>query len=117
VVSTTDLGQRAETAACGYLEGQGYKIIARNWRNRWCELDIVAEKAGVVHIVEVKYRSNLDYGTGLEYIGHDKLKRLTRAASMFMTSHGRGRPYQIDVIAISGELNQPAIMLAENITA
>lgn len=91
--------------------------MTRNWRNRWCELDIVAELTGVVHIVEVKYRSNLDYGTGLEYISRDKLRRLTRAASMFMTTRGHGRPYQIDVVAVTGEINQPTIILAENITA
>lgn len=116
-MDTTDLGRQAEDQVCQHLKAAGYQILARNWRNRYCEIDIVAAKAQVVHIIEVKYRSNPDYGSGFEYITADKLNRLSRAASAFMTTRRTSQPYQIDVAAVSGELAKPAIELMENVTA
>lgn len=87
-MSTTSAGRTAETDAAHYLEQQGYRILDRNWRNRWCELDIVAQRAGVVHFVEVKYRANTSYGLPAEYINRDKITRLTRAA----VAYNRHRP-------------------------
>lgn len=92
-MASTDLGNRAETLAARYLEARDFKILERNHRTRWSELDILAEKDGVIHVVEVKYRSNPNYGSGFDYITADKLKRLTRAASALMSRHDK--PYQI----------------------
>lgn len=113
---STELDSRAESLAASYLEELGYKIHARNYRTHYSEIDIVAEREKVIHIIEVKYRSNLDYGDGLEYISADKLKRLSRAAIMLMTNKP-DRAYQIDVVAVSGLLECPEICLTENITA
>ncbi len=116
-MATTDVGRSAETVASDYLKSAGFKIVARNWRNRWCELDIVATKAGVIHFVEVKYRSNLDFGSGFEYITADKLERLARATSAYVASRRIKRSYQIDVVAVSGSIDQPVVELLENVTA
>lgn len=105
------VGQRAETLAAAYLEERGFQIIDRNWRNRWCEIDLVARGGAVIHIIEVKFRSNPDYGSGFEYITADKLRRLKLAAEYYMAS--RDQPYQIDVVAVSGQ----NIELIENVTA
>ncbi|GAC1371986.1 MAG: hypothetical protein NVSMB39_6180 [Candidatus Saccharimonadales bacterium] len=42
--------------------------LGRNWRNRWCEIDIVARRGAQIHFVEVKYRRNVSYGYASEYI-------------------------------------------------
>jgi putative endonuclease len=104
-VSTLEVGRAAEALAARWLQQQGFTILDRNWRNRWCELDLVAGRQANVHIVEVKYRRRRDFGTGFEYITPDKAGRLQRAAIMWLKARGRlGASYQIDIIAISGSL-------------
>lgn len=115
-MASTDVGRRAEAEARGFLEESGFRILATNWRNRWCEIDLVASRGEVIHVIEVKYRSNLDFGSGLEYITPSKLDRLSRAAEIFMLKHHLDYPYQIDVIAITGDLAKPTLELIENIT-
>lgn len=82
-MSSTDVGRRAEQAAGTYLEMRGYKVLERNWRRPRCEIDIVAEKAGVIYFVEVKYRRNDEQGGGLEAITPTKLKRMRYGAAMW----------------------------------
>ncbi|HEX3082382.1 MAG TPA: YraN family protein [Candidatus Saccharimonadia bacterium] len=106
---TTVAGRLAETKAAAFLENQGFEIIGRNWRNRWCELDIIARHGGQLHIVEVKYRRRLDWGSGFEYITPDKIARLKRAALAWTWAHHYTGAYQIDVVAVTGELGSPQI--------
>jgi putative endonuclease len=53
----TQFGFQAESAVCRHLEQLGYRILDRNWRRPWGELDIVARLNGVIHFVEVKASS------------------------------------------------------------
>jgi putative endonuclease len=108
-MSTTSTGRAAETHAAHYLEVQGYQILDRNWRNRWCELDIVAERDGELHFVEVKYRATTAFGLPVEYINHDKISRLTRAASAYNQAHRYHGSYHIDIISVTGSLERPLI--------
>ena len=80
------LGDKAETAVAKYLESQGFKILARNWRTRWCEIDIIAEKDKIVHFVEVKFRSGSGQGTGFDYITPKKFKQMKFAADFWISS-------------------------------
>ena len=108
-MSTTSTGRTAESHAAHYLETKGYRILDRNWRNRWCELDIVAERAGVLHFVEVKYRASTAYGLPAEYVRHDKISRLMRAALAYNQAHRHFGAYQIDIISVTGALDKPMI--------
>lgn len=83
-MSSVTTGQQAEQAACEYLVQNGYEIIARNWRNRLCEIDIVALKDGGMHFVEVKYRHADAQGSGLEYITQGKQKQMKFAAEQWV---------------------------------
>ncbi|MBW3538613.1 YraN family protein [Candidatus Parcubacteria bacterium] len=104
---STELGQRAESLAAQHLESLGMKIVERNWHNRWCEIDIVAvDRDRSVHFVEVKYRRQTSHGSGFDYITRDKANRLRRAAEVWMAYSGRQRDFQIDVIAVAGDLAQ-----------
>jgi putative endonuclease len=115
-MSTTSTGRAAEQQAADYLAGQGYTILDRNWRNRWCELDIVARRDGTVHFVEVKYRATSLFGHPSEYINHDKIARLTRAALAWTQAHGYHGAYQIDAVSVTGDPARPAIELLPDIT-
>ncbi len=107
-------GQAAETAAERFLLERGFKLIERNWRNRFAELDLVVERDQSVHFVEVKYRASHAYGTGFEYITADKRRRLLKAAQAWMAERNDLRDYQIDVIAITGDLGNPQLEYLAN---
>ena len=109
MTDTTAIGRTAETAAAAYLQKQGMTIIDRNWRNRWCEIDIVARRGDIIHFVEVKYRRTISYGAGYEHINRDKAARLTRAALAWCQARRFSGDYQIDAISFSGSLEQPLI--------
>jgi putative endonuclease len=108
-MSTTERGRVAEKLAANYLEQRGFKILKRNWHNRFVEIDLVAEQRGTIHIVEVKYRARTDWGTGFESITHDKAMRLERAAQYWVQETGHTGPIQIDAIAVAGDLKRPII--------
>lgn len=75
-----DSGNEAEEAVANYLKRQGYKVVDRNWRTKWCEIDIVAKKDNCIYFVEVKYRGSSDQGSGYDYITRQKLRKMDLAA-------------------------------------
>lgn len=98
-MSTTEQGRGAESRVATQLEREGYKVISLNWRNRWCEIDIVAKKDHVVSFVEVKYRSSMNGGDGFEAITKRKLLRMQRAAEAWVQQENWSGEYQILVAA------------------
>lgn len=85
--SPTEIGRQAEAVAAGHLASLGYQILAQNWRTRWCEIDIVAQKGKMVILVEVKYRATASWGSGLEYITPRKQVQMAFAAQFWIASH------------------------------
>src|SRR5262249_53847099 len=74
--SRRQLGAAGETAACAHLERRGYRILARNARADRVELDIVAERAGVLVFVEVKTRRTADCGGAVEAVAAGNSRRM-----------------------------------------
>jgi putative endonuclease len=100
---TTFIGKRAEEVAADYLRAQGFTVFGQNWRQRDCEIDIVAGKDRVIYFVEVKYRSSDVAGSGLEYIGRDKLRRMAYAARRWVHAHNWSGEYVLSAIEVSDE--------------
>ena len=98
-------GQVAETFAAEYLVSEGFDIVERNWKTKWCEIDIVAIKNGAVHFVEVKYRRNDKAGDGLEAITKKKQQQMTFAARMWLHTHQQFpyRDVQLAAMSLTGE--------------
>lgn len=95
-------GDRGERAAVRYLRSQGYRIIARQARNRLGELDIVAEDGDWLVFVEVKTRQSDVRGRPMEAVTLEKQRQLTRAALAWLKARGwLGRRCRFDVIAIT----------------
>jgi uncharacterized protein (TIGR00252 family) len=113
--STTARGRAAEDLAAAYLEVRGFTMLDRNWRNRWCELDLVARAPDSIHFIEVKYRRTTAYGYAAEYISGDKTARLMRAALAWCQAHRYDGPYQISAVTVEGTLSQPAINFLPNV--
>lgn len=101
-MNTTDTGRKAEAAAKVYLEMRGFKIIEQNYRRPQCEIDIVAEKASVMHFVEVKYRHGDQQGGGLEAITQTKLRQMRYAADTWVDEYKWHGPYVLSAVEIAG---------------
>lgn len=94
-------GRRGEDAAAGYLRRAGWRILARNWRFGHKEIDVVAERAGVVAFVEVKSRKRDGLGHPLETITASKRRDLGTAARGWIARHGRpGQSYRFDAVYV-----------------
>jgi len=100
--NTTSIGIKAESRACDYLQSKGYKIIERNFRNRFCEIDIICSDSEYICLIEVKYRKNNTYGGGVGAINHDKQSRLQRAFEYWLMENENYCNLQprIDVISV-----------------
>lgn len=83
VLPTKALGDKAEEAVAQYLEGRGHTIVARNWRTRVCEIDIVSFDGETVYFTEVKYRRIDTWGDGMSAITKKKHQQMRFAATVF----------------------------------
>ncbi|TSC86960.1 MAG: conserved hypothetical protein TIGR00252 [Parcubacteria group bacterium Gr01-1014_8] len=105
----TRVGQIGERIASIFLERKGYKIVERNYRKPWGEIDIIAEKQNIIHFVEVKAlsrESNLDISREKgnyrpeEQIHPVKLQKISRTAELYMNEKNDSREFQIDAVGV-----------------
>ena len=80
-------GAAAEVRAEAHLKQQGLKPVARNWRCRWGELDVVMADGDTLVIVEVRARSTSGHGGALESVDAKKRSKLMRTAEAFLQVH------------------------------
>lgn len=117
------LGNAGEELAARWLIDHGFRVVARNLRTSYGELDVVAEKNGHVHVVEVKTRSGIGYGSPLEAIDGRKQEHLRRStmAALAAGIPGLARPIRgvhIDAISIlMSDTAAPCIEFLEDILA
>jgi len=100
-VSTTEIGRAAEARVADFLLAQGYTIFARNWRTRYCEIDIVAGRERVIYFIEVKSRKSDKFGGGMDYITFKKLKQMAFAARIFVSCHNWSGPYRLAAAGVT----------------
>lgn len=94
-------GRRAEDLAVAHVASRGWRVLERNWRFHHKEIDIVAERDGVVAFVEVKARRADGWGHPLEAITATKRRDLTTAARGWIAAHGhRGQSYRFDAVVV-----------------
>lgn len=86
-MNTTATGRAAEEVAAAFLQNKGFKIVAQNWRTRWCEVDIIAKQLSVVYLVEVKYRASTAWGSGFDYITPRKIQQMHFSAEVWKAQH------------------------------
>jgi uncharacterized protein (TIGR00252 family) len=101
-MSSTSTGREAEAAVAAFLNNKGYKVLEQNWRTRWCEIDLVAQKKKTIYFVEVKYRQSNSWGNGLEYITAKKLEQMRFAAEFWVSTNSWSGKYQLAAAAVSG---------------
>lgn len=93
-------GAEGEQAACQWLEQQGYRIEARNWRHGRLEVDIVARHGRTLVIVEVKTRRSDRYDGPADAVGPAKQRKLYRAAEAYLDALGEDIAVRFDIITV-----------------
>jgi putative endonuclease len=107
--ATTQTGAQAEAAGQRYLELRGLRLVARNFRCRSGELDLVMLEGDQLVMVEVRYRARIDPVPPAITVTATKQRRLLRTASWFLVKQPRFRDHALrfDVLALSGPLETP----------
>jgi putative endonuclease len=109
------LGKSGEDLACRELEKRGYAIVARRYRVRSGEIDIVARDGDTLVFIEVKARNSHEFGSAAEAVTASKQHRLTRLATEYlMRHHLHDHPCRFDVIAIHYDAGTPKIEVIPN---
>lgn len=97
------MGKAGEAYAANWLQKQGYRVLARNWRCRYGEVDIIAQKGETVAFVEVKTRRPGAMVSPLEAVNRTKQKRLIMTAQCWLRASKCRLQPRMDVAAVTAE--------------
>ena len=97
------VGREKEELAAQYLENKGCRILEKNYRNRWGEIDLILEDGGFLVFAEVKYRSSVKNGLPEEAVDYRKQQRIRNCARRYLAGKTIDTPCRFDVIGILGE--------------
>ncbi|MBW7933650.1 MAG: YraN family protein [Gemmatimonadaceae bacterium] len=100
--ATNQFGELGERIAARWLERHGYAVLARRWRSGHRDIDLIAERAGIVAFVEVKTRAGLEFGDPVEAVHAQKQRSLVRSAREWIAKSDRpsAGDYRFDVIGV-----------------
>ena len=82
-ITTKELGDKAEDFVAEFLKQEKHEILARNWRTKFCEIDIISKYGENYYFTEVKFRKNNDFGGGEAAISKNKVDQMRFAAEFF----------------------------------
>lgn len=105
VKNTTSIGAKGENAVCEYLCDKGHEVRARNFKTKFCEIDIVSIYEEKLYFIEVKTRKNADFGGGLAAIDKKKLDKMKFAAEVFLKLRPEYQKYDplLAVASVDGD--------------
>ncbi|HYM95079.1 MAG TPA: YraN family protein [Chitinophagaceae bacterium] len=116
MASHNALGKEAEKLAENWLKEKGYDILHRNWRYSHYEIDIIATKNKMLHIVEVKARQSSAFGNPEDSVNKKKFKNLQKAANEFLYLNPGYKFLQFSILSIILSKNkEPEYFLIEDV--
>ncbi len=96
------LGRLGERLAKNFLEKNGFEILEKNYFvGKLGEIDLIAKKNNLLHFIEVKTRTNKNFGWPEESVGKTKLEKIILCAHEYLSENQLNNLWEIDVIAIS----------------
>jgi putative endonuclease len=109
------LGKTGEDLAVAELERRGYAIVARRWRNRAGEIDIIARDGETLVFVEVKAREDHDFGDAAESVTMRKRRTIVRLAKTYVVEQRWiDRPCRFDVVTIHRDAGRSVVTVYPN---
>ena len=96
-------GAHAEEAAAGLLASHGLAIVARNFRTRFGEIDLIARDGETLVFVEVRLRNNANFGGAAASVDSSKRGRIVAAARAYVARLAVEPPCRFDVVTVEGE--------------
>lgn len=96
-------GRAAEQHAAELLRSQGLRVLARNWRCRFGEIDLIARDGTTLVFVEVRLRASEAFGGAAESIDAAKRRKLVAAANLYLSTHGASSPCRFDAVLIGAD--------------
>ena len=110
-----EFGEVGEKVAERWLRQHGWRVLQRRFRNGHRDIDLVAERDGLVAFVEVKARRRNDFGDPVEAVDWRKQRELVRSATVWIDRHGRpNESYRFDVIGVLVDGNSVRVKHIEN---
>jgi putative endonuclease len=106
-MNNKEKGNRGEALAREWLQQQGFRILATNWRHGRAEVDVIACRQELLVFVEVKMRTGMAFGYPEEAVSTAKLNLLKQAAEAYQYQHPQWRYIRFDVLAITLLPGQP----------
>jgi putative endonuclease len=95
-----DTGKEGEEKAARWLQNRDYDIIDRNWTHGHLEIDIIAQRAGYLHFVEVKTRCSSHFGHPEDEVNKSKLRHMIDAGVAWLSLHPGWKKVRFDILAI-----------------
>ena len=93
------LGRWGEAVAAEDLRRKGWRLVAAGWQCRFGEIDLIAQKDGVIAFVEVKTRTGASREKPIDAVDYRKRQRIVNTAAQYLRSH-RGHPVRFDVMEV-----------------
>ena len=94
------LGELGEEFAANYLSTKGYSILAKDYRLKFGQVDIIARDDRGIHFVEVKTRTSSKFGRPAEAVDKKKLDHIRNVASFYMKVNRIDEPVIIDIVEV-----------------
>lgn len=117
MASHIEIGKAGEKLAAGWLAERGHQILHYNWRHGKDELDLITTKNGLLHFIEVKYRSSDYHGHPEEAVNKKKIKTLLRCIEAFLYLHPQYDDFRLDILSITEkEGKEVQYFLIEDVT-
>jgi len=93
-------GKTGEGLTVAYLKEKGYRILETNWQSNHQEIDIIAEKEGILAVVEVKTRRSARFGDPETFVTRQKQKMLVKAANHYIALRGINKNVRFDIVSV-----------------
>jgi len=115
--TSTDKGQITEQFAEDFLVKQGLTPVDRNYHCRQGEVDLIMLEGDTYVFIEVKYRKSMTFGGAIAAISTSKQKKIKHCVTFYLHQAGLNEyntPCRVDVVALEGNINQPAVTWLKN---
>jgi len=108
-------GDSGEWLAYRFLRSIGYQIVARKYKRRSGEIDLIGWDGQILAFIEVKFRTGLEHGRPEEAVNGRKQRQICRVAKQYRIAHKLcGINYRFDIVSIQGNPEEPSIRVIKD---